>query len=334
MRKQRINWARRVLNYCLVFCLAIYIVILIATFFSNNEERVRTDLAQSMIDNQAPVIELIGGDSMTMAVGDTFVEPGFDVYDVGSVPKLEIEGLVDVKHPGDYEILYHAYDNQYNVSDVTRKVKVINPAGRIYLTFDDGPSEYTGSLLDVLKKYNVKATFFVTGYGDDAMIKREFDEGHAVGLHTNTHMYSYVYSSLDNYVADLNAVRDRVRNITGQSTKLVRFPGGSSNVISARYDGGNKIMSKLVGLMGEWGYTYFDWNVDSDDAGGAHTSEQVFANVVDGIKKGGDLIVLQHDVKPDSVEAVEGIIQYALENNYVFAKLTPDSFTAHHSVNN
>jgi peptidoglycan/xylan/chitin deacetylase (PgdA/CDA1 family) len=74
--------------------------------------------------------------------------------------------------------------------------------------------------------------------------------------------------------------------------------------------------------------------VDSDDAGGAHTSEQVFANVVDGIKKGGDLIVLQHDVKPYSVEAVEGIIQYALENNYVFAKLTPDSFAAHHSVNN
>ena len=186
----------------------------------------------------------------------------------------------------------------------------------------------------VLAKYNVKVTFFVTGYGDDALIKREYDEGHAVGLHTNSHVYSHIYSSIDNYMADLNAVGDRVRNVTGKATRLMRFPGGSSNLISARYDGGSKIMSKLVSLINERGYTYYDWNVDSDDAGGANTAEQVYNNVVSALKQGGDSLVLQHDVKSYSVEAVERIIQYGLENNYAFSKLTPDSFSAHHGVNN
>ena len=317
-----------------MFCLMLYVALLIVTIFSNNEERTKANLAHEMLDEQPPVIELVGGEAMTMAVGDTLVEPGYTVYDVGSGATLEIEGFVDVKHPGDYEIRYHAYDDLYNASDVSRKVKVINPTGRIYLTFDDGPSDYTASLLDVLAKYNVKATFFVTGYGDDALIRREYDEGHAIGLHTNSHIYSYVYGSVDNYMADLNAVSDRVRRITGKATKLMRFPGGSSNMISAYYDGGSKIMSKLVGLMNERGYTYFDWNVDSDDAGGASTSDQVYANVTSGLKLGGDSVVLQHDVKPYSVEAVERIIQYGLDNGYVFAKLSPQSVLAHHGLNN
>jgi peptidoglycan/xylan/chitin deacetylase (PgdA/CDA1 family) len=93
-------------------------------------------------------------------------------------------------------------------------------------------------------------------------------------------------------------------------------------------------MTSLVELLSDQNYTYFDWNVDSGDAGGADSSEQIYNNVVSALKWGGDSIVLQHDIKPHSVEAVEKIIQYGLENNFVFSKLTSDSFNAHHGINN
>lgn len=206
-------------------------------------------------------------------------------------------------------------------------------AGTIYLTFDDGPGPYTARLLDILKQYNVKATFFVTGSGDDALIKREYDEGHTVGLHTWSHRYDIIYSSVENYFNDLNMVHDRVQRITGQDSKLIRFPGGSSNVISARYDGGIKIMSFLAQEVLNRGFSYFDWNLSSGDAGSATTSDEVFVNVAAHLKE-GDNVVLQHDIKEFSVDAVERIIQYGEENGYSFDKLSIDSFAARHGVNN
>lgn len=205
--------------------------------------------------------------------------------------------------------------------------------GIIYLTFDDGPSEYTNALLDTLDKYEVKATFFVTGYGDDAVIKREFDEGHTVALHSLSHQYAHIYANVDNYFADLGGVSDRVKNITGTESKIMRFPGGSSNLVSGRYDGKTRIMSTLTREVEARGYHYFDWNVDSDDAGRASSPDIVYSNVVSRLKD-GDNVVLQHDVKPYSVEAVGAIIEYGLANNFFFDAITMDTPVVHHSVNN
>src|SRR5699024_5238173 len=101
----------------------------------------------------------------------------------------------------------------------------------VYLTFDDGPSENTGRILDILKQYNIKATFFVTGNNQehDDMIKRAFDEGHSIGLHTYTHDYASVYASEEAYFDDLKKISDLVESIIGQKSYLIRFPGGSSN---------------------------------------------------------------------------------------------------------
>ena len=290
--------------------------------------------SEKMSDLTPPVIEMLGGDTITLAVGDVLEEPGIIVYDDGSLPKVEIESDVDIAQEGEYKIYYTATDEVNNLTKMERKVKVIRPSGRIYLTFDDGPSDYTASLLDVLNRNGVKATFFVTGYGDDTILKREHDEGHAIALHTMSHNYSYIYSNKDNYWADLNAVQDRVQRVTGQHTNMMRFPGGSSNLISKVYDNGQRIMSSLVNEVTERGYTYFDWNVDSDDAGGAATADDVYSNVVRALSDGGEYVVLQHDVKSYSVEAVERIIQYGLEHGFVFSKLRESSFTAHHGVNN
>ena len=287
-----------------------------------------------LADTVPPVIEMIGGETITMAVGDVLEEPKIFVYDDSSIPRVEIEDNVNISQEGEYQINYLAIDESNNVATAVRNVRVIRPVGRIYLTFDDGPSDYTSSLLDVLDKHGVKATFFVTGYGDDAVLKREFDEGHTIGLHTMSHIYSHIYASKENYWSDLNAVQERVQNVTGQHTSIMRFPGGSSNMVSAVYDGGQRIMSSLVNEVPERGYTYFDWNVDSDDAGKATTADAVYNNVVKSLSAGGEYVVLQHDVKPYSVEAVERIIQYGLENGFVFSKLRESSFPAHHGVNN
>ena len=155
-----------------------------------------------------------------------------------------------------------------------------------------------------------------------------------MGLHTLSHNYSYIYSSVDNFFADLMAVQERVKNITGYTAYLMRFPGGSSNLVSKKYDGKTHIMSKLVQEVEARGFTYFDWNIVSGDTGGATSAEEVYNNVVNNLKYGGDSVVLQHDIKGFSVDAVERIIQFGKERGFKFAKLDANSFTAHHGVNN
>lgn len=211
--------------------------------------------------------------------------------------------------------------------------RIANAKGVIYLTFDDGPGADTARLLDILKAKDVKATFFVTGVGDDALIKREYDEGHTVGLHSFTHRYNVIYTSVAAYFDDLNQVATRVKNITGEDAKLIRFPGGSSNTVSARYDGGARIMSTLVNEVQNRGYQYFDWNISSGDAGGANTADEVFVNVAAHLKEGPN-VVLQHDIKSYSVDAVERIIDHGLSNGYIFMPLTTSSPVTHHNVNN
>lgn len=208
----------------------------------------------------------------------------------------------------------------------------------IYLTFDDGPSVYTGMLLDILKKYDAKATFFVTNqktsYGYDEYIKRAYDEGHAIGLHTNSHIYSYIYASVDNYFADLYAIQDKVKRITGYESYIVRFPGGSSNTISKNYDGGAHIMSVLTPELEKRGFRYFDWNVLSGDAGGTTNSVRIASNVIKALKNEKSYMILQHDTKKYSIKAVESIIQFGLEHGYVFRAIDDDAPVVHHNVYN
>lgn len=297
--------------------------------------KLKGDLLCDVKDVKAPEIVLKGVEVVAVKVNTEYVEEGATAKDdCDENVQVVKEGAVDVGAVGVYEVKFKARDAAGNASEMVRMVRVVNPADGqrvVYLTFDDGPSEHTARLLDVLKKYNVKATFFVTGYGDDAMIRREFDEGHTVALHTNTHNYAYLYSSDAAYFEDLYAVRDRVQRITGVAPSLIRFPGGSSNTISAVYSAG--IMSRLVGEVGRRGFAYADWNVSSGDAGGAQSADAVYNNVISRLGE-GQYVVLQHDTKGFSVDAVESIVQFGLRNGYTFMAMTPDSYLAHHGVNN
>ena len=293
-----------------------------------------------------------GDASISLKKGTAYNDAGASAIDnCDTRVEISTHNPVDINKDGTYTIVYTAKDSSDNVSEVKRTVKVYTPASTtsssyscegkvkyscsgsgkvIYLTFDDGPSGYTGELLDVLKKYNVKATFFVTGNGSDAAIKREYDEGHTVALHTYSHNYGQVYASMDAYFTDLNKINDRVERITGHRSTIVRFPGGSSNTVSRST---RCIMTALAYELENRGYVYYDWNVSSGDAGGTTDTNQVYSNVVRGLGN-GRYVVLQHDSKGYSVRAVESIIQYGLSHGYTFERLEQNSMTCHHATAN
>jgi peptidoglycan/xylan/chitin deacetylase (PgdA/CDA1 family) len=123
-----------------------------------------------------------------------------------------------------------------------------------------------------------------------------------------------------------------IYDIAGVETDLIRFPGGSSNTVSKSYCVG--IMGNLAKMVQERGYQYFDWNVTSGDAGGTKSKAQVVKNVISGIQSNKMSVVLQHDIKDFSVNAVPEIIEWALENGYCFDTLSQTGPTVHHSINN
>ena len=238
-------------------------------------------------------------------------------------------------------MVYTVTDSYQNVATVTRNVQVtaqprpetVWPEGKtIYLTFDDGPGPYTSQLLDVLDRYGVKATFFVTDSGYDQAMKEIVDRGHSIGIHTVSHRYDEIYASPEAYFGDLMQMQDIIYRNTGVKTTLLRFPGGSSNEISRRSCEG--IMTTLVEAVQDAGFQYFDWNVDSNDAGGARKSQQVFDNVVAGVKNARVSMVLQHDIHAFSVEAVEDILAWGLDHGYTFRAIDPTSPGFHHGVHN
>lgn len=290
-----------------------------------------------------PGLYLKGEDRITLTAGTPYVEPGFtasDDADGDITDRVETEGKVEWYKAGTYKITYKVCDTYGNMTRAIRIVKVLpqprpqpeTPKGKvIYLTFDDGPGPYTGRLLNILEQYGVKATFFVTNSGYNAMMKRIVDEGHSIGIHTMTHDYKSIYSSEEAFLADLYGMQDIIYQNTGVMTTLMRFPGGGSNLVSNFNEG---IMSTLTEAVQDCGFQYFDWNLDSNDAGGATKSMEVSNNVIENVTKQRVSMVLQHDIHGFSVDAVEDIIVWGLENGYTFLPITQNSPNFHHEVLN
>ena len=295
-------------------------------------------------DRTLPELKLKGDDTVTITAGSKFKEPGYlatDNVDGDISENVTVTSEVDVYLPGTYKVHYSVTDTHGNTAEATRNVvvkglkqpDVVQPNGKvIYLTFDDGPGKYTTELLKVLETYNVKATFFVVGTMSMSRVTDIVDQGHAIGLHSNTHDFGKIYVSEEAFMDDMLELREKVYNLTGVYTNILRFPGGSSNTVSKKYCPG--IMTKLTTAVTAMGFRYFDWNVDSNDAGGAKTADEVFENVISGIRGKQTAVVLQHDIKGFSVEAVERIIQWGLANGYTFLPLDESSPSCQHKVNN
>ncbi|MBU5443272.1 polysaccharide deacetylase [Paenibacillus sp. MSJ-34] len=189
----------------------------------------------------------------------------------------------------------------------------------VYLTFDDGPSKNTSTVLDILAKENVLATFFVLGEQAEArpeLITRIVNEGHSIGNHTYNHNYKQLYSDFREFWRQIKKTEDILDSIAGIRPSMIRAPGGTYTNFDEGY----------FSYLEQGGYLVYDWNVDSGDSKRRNVpaSEIKKGAKAENIK--GDVIVLMHDGggHEETVKALPDIIRYYKDKGYQFAPLTPD----------
>lgn len=298
-------------------------------------------------DNNGPELKLKGDSTVYVVKGSEYTEKGATAVDNcdGDLTKgINIEGSVNTKKNGTYEIKYSVKDLSGNESTLVRKVVVQekkqesksnsttnnsqNTSGVIYLTFDDGPCANTKKVLDILDKHGVKATFFVTNQikGYQNMIGEEFKRGHTIGIHTLTHQWN-IYNSLDSYWNDFDAMNNIVEQQTGKRATILRFPGGTSNRKASTP------MSQIVESVNSKGYKYFDWNVSVEDAGAcAYKSNKqscVINNFKTYLKPNRSNIVLMHDLKVYTANGLDEMITYAKAKGYTFKAIDDTTEPVH-----
>lgn len=198
----------------------------------------------------------------------------------------------------------------------------VTPDKTIYLTFDDGPSNNTLQILSILKKHDIKATFFMTGAKTDeqkAIMKKVADEGHTIGMHAYTHNYDQLYTSVESYLADMDEIYRNISDCTGTPPTIFRFPGGSIN------DYNRFLYKQLIAETARRGFVYYDWDVSGEDAKEGATWTSIYRSVLGGIKEmdGKSSIILLHDAadKERTVLVTEDLILALGEKGYSFDKL-------------
>ena len=192
---------------------------------------------------------------------------------------------------------------------------------RVFLTFDDGPSEtVTPVILDTLKKENIKATFFLLGSRvelNPELVKREYNEGHYLASHGYSHVYSQIYASPQSVIDEYNRSVTAIRNAIGEqqyNPHLFRFPGG--------YWGGQyaEVKKQAKQLLDENDILHIDWNALTSDAAGAKTTEQFIAELEKTVPKHNRVVVLMHDAgnKQATANALPTIIKYFRDRGFEF----------------
>ena len=219
-----------------------------------------------------------------------------------SVPKVDVTAL--------YPDLYvKPYDGEYENSQNT-----------VYLTFDDGPSILTENLLYYLNKQNIKATFFVVPERTEycySLLKKIANGGHTIGIHTASHDYEKIYSSVEAYLDDFNEAYTIVAEATGLSPDIYRFPGGSVN------DYNSETREEIITEMSRRGFVYFDWNVDSDDWQGLKWT-QLYNNILSDCEEFSSPVVLFHNTgdRENTIYVIEDIIIALKQKGYKFGTLS------------
>ena len=289
-------------------------------------------------DETAP--EIITGNMSVIVGTKTDLKSFASVKDnFDKQPQLTVEDNgFDANKKGTYQVKYIAKDASGNQSDKTITVQVVDKTDKnekvVYLTFDDGPSKYTKDVLNILDKYNCKATFFITGMNASYRnyIKIAHDKGHTIGLHTYSHNYAKVYASTDAYFNDLEKVGNLAKDYIGYVPKYIRFPGGGSNTVSKKYSKG--IMSKLTKMVEEKGYIYYDWNAENGDGYSNMAKSEMLKRATSSSAK--QIMILMHDAngKQNTVDILPEVIQYYQKRGYTFKAIDDSSIVPHQPVNN
>ena len=234
-------------------------------------------------------------------------EAGRDAYRDASSGANRMDG------PVPYQMMHpHLFiENDFQFIDVTERT--------VYLTFDDGPTVLTPQVLDILKDRGVTATFFVVysrGEFAETMYRRIVDEGHVLALHSASHDYRLIYSSVEAFLDDFARLSDMLEEVTGVKPELFRFPGGSNNSFI------RGIQQEVIAELLRRGYTFYDWDVSSGSATPTASASSVYSNVINGVSARQRAIILMHDAGTSAtVAALPRIIDTLATSGYQFKAL-------------
>ena len=193
--------------------------------------------------------------------------------------------------------------------------------GTIYFTFDDGPSQYTYGLLEYMRQYNAKATWFVVpnrSEGCYKTLKDISDAGHTVAVHSASHEYEKIYASVEAYLEDFHEAWDIIREATGKTPQIFRFPGGSNTVFN------EDTREAIIKEMTRRGFRFFDWNVDSGDASGANW-QQMYNSIPSDCHNQQHPIVLFHDTHQSTLYVMEDVLKVLINEGYKFGAIQNDT---------
>ena len=306
-RKRRIAMMKKIIIMALVILIILPTVLCIILFIKLNSIQKQLDTVMELRLQQA-FSQQVAADGKEQSMDGALYNENVDTQ--------ELKDKSDIKH---------------DVSTVEKDEKLYS-GKRVYLTFDDGPSENTDAILDKLAEYNAKATFFVVMKTDEQSVeryKRIVSEGHTLAMHSATHVYSQIYSSLDAYISDVSSLQDYLEEVTGKKPVFYRFPGGSSNTVS------DVSISECVEYLEQQNIVYFDWNVASGDADRNNVPAYVIAsNVINGVETKADAGVLLHDTnaKSTTVEALDEILQYMADTGMNVLPITEGTIPVHHRI--
>lgn len=193
--------------------------------------------------------------------------------------------------------------------------------GTIYFTFDDGPSQYTNSFLDYMKKYKIKATWFVVPTREEwcmNALKAIADGGHTIGVHSASHDYEKIYASVEAFLDDFHEAWQIIRDATGQTPQLFRFPGGSKN------DWNVETRDAIIKEMTRRGFRFYDWNVESGDVAGA-TWQDMYNSIPLDCHNVKRPVILMHDRVERSLYVFEDVLKVLINENYKFDAIQNDT---------
>lgn len=308
-RKKRIARIKKII-IAFIFTLIMIPIILCIVLF------IKVSSLESKIDN-------LMSSTQSASIG----EQKAGVSDVANNGKQEIVNGRVTDGSLNNEIL----DSQELSTDSNAIIPIQNEK-KVYLTFDDGPSDNTDKILDILEKYKVKATFFVIEKTDQASIeryKRILRDGHTLAMHSSSHVYAKIYKSMQDYMQDISGIQNFLLDVTGYKSTFYRFPGGSSNTVS------NISINDCVSYLNDMAITYFDWNVSSGDAlSGELPADCIVNNIITGVEQEDNAIVLMHDAnnKTTTVEALPIILKQLTDMGVQVLPITDKTTPIHHKI--
>lgn len=245
---------------------------------------------------------------------ETSAYPADDLVTIGAT-QLEPAGVARERPVLSYQLLY----TDFQAGFFGFKEDLVG-SKTVFLTFDDGPSQGSDEILDVLAERGVKATFFVNGKSNRVLsdkLRRIAREGHSVGMHSYSHRYNIIYASMENFLDDFYRNYLYIQAETGKAPEILRFPGGSINIFNiSNYQ-------SIVAEVLRRGFIYYDWNVSAGDAIMEATNQSIIDNVINGVHLcWGPAVVLMHDNgKPALASALGTVIDRLAAEGYEFKPL-------------